>query len=80
MELPAQQHEPALTTCPVCDRPAMYLFNPDRYSHLDGTNNRPCWAALSSGRVRTARVETATPLQANRPREPKLRVLTPARG
>ncbi len=37
--------------CPVCGRDAHYLRNADRYCHADGTENLPCWIAISSGQV-----------------------------
>lgn len=38
-----------ITCCPCCNRESIYDRAYDRYFHLDGTNNRECWAAISSG-------------------------------
>lgn len=34
--------------CPVCRRPAVLVFELDRFVHLDGSRNARCWAAISS--------------------------------
>lgn len=61
MSATPQQYENVFTTCPVCDRPAVYLFNPDRYFHRDGTDNKPCWRRIAAG-YDHGRVERAVPL------------------
>jgi hypothetical protein len=35
--------------CPVCSRDAVLIAKIDRFLHLDGTENRTCWAAISGG-------------------------------
>lgn len=37
--------------CPICGRDAALIAKTDRFLHLDGTDNRPCWAAISGGDV-----------------------------
>ncbi len=37
------------TTCAICGADAIYLWNPDRYFHLDGSANLPCWRATHRG-------------------------------
>lgn len=37
--------------CPACGKPSKYDRKQDRYLHDDGSNNRPCWVHISSGRI-----------------------------
>jgi len=37
------------TVCPVCGEPAAYCDWPDRYFHLDGSDNRRCWVVIVRG-------------------------------
>lgn len=37
------------TRCPGCDKEAVYSF--DRFYHVDGTDNKPCWLKLLRGQV-----------------------------
>ena len=37
--------------CPVCERRSVYNREQDRFFHLDGSANRFCWAAISSGQL-----------------------------
>jgi len=36
-----------VVACPVCERRSVYNRDQDRFFHLDGTNNRYCWCAIS---------------------------------
>ncbi|MEU0977971.1 hypothetical protein [Streptomyces griseus] len=50
----ASQGQQEITTkglCPACQQPAAYTRELDRYVHTDGSDNRPCWLALSRGEV-----------------------------
>lgn len=38
--------------CPLCVRDGFLIRELDRIVHADGSDARPCWAALSSGRSR----------------------------
>lgn len=46
----AMQRKPA-TVCRACGGEAVYSSIWDRFFHIDGTSNRECWAAVSSGRA-----------------------------
>lgn len=35
--------------CPVCGNPSVLVESLDRYMHVDGTSNRPCWLRLHRG-------------------------------
>lgn len=41
--------------CPICGTPSIYHELLDRYFHLDGSNNQPCWAAINRGETWSAR-------------------------
>ena len=41
-------------SCPACTKTAMFVRALDRYVHVDGSENLPCW-------LRIARGETTTP-------------------
>jgi hypothetical protein len=45
----AVQPEETFQSCPVCGTLSTYSRGDDRYLHLDGTDNRACWAHLSRG-------------------------------
>ncbi|MGC5329781.1 hypothetical protein [Micromonospora sp. DT62] len=32
--------------CPVCRAAAVYVQPPDRFFHVDGSDNQPCWRAI----------------------------------
>jgi hypothetical protein len=40
---------PAKVTCPACGKQSAYVAELDRFSHYDGSDNRPCWLAVSRG-------------------------------
>jgi hypothetical protein len=46
---PADQPEEKYGSCPACGKLSTYSRGEDRYIHIDGTDNRPCWAAISRG-------------------------------
>lgn len=35
--------------CPACGKPSGYVSDLDRYSHMDGSENRACWLAATRG-------------------------------
>ncbi|MFP8882619.1 hypothetical protein [Streptomyces mangrovi] len=35
--------------CPACTADSIYVHQLDRYVHLDGSANRPCWLAITRG-------------------------------
>lgn len=36
-----------LYSCPICQEESVYVLSLDRFVHFDGSNNRPCWFALT---------------------------------
>lgn len=40
---------PGIVPCPICAAESSYFRELDRYVHYDGSDNRPCWLALSRG-------------------------------
>lgn len=40
---------PKLVPCPACHARSVYVRSLDRYVHEDGSDNRPCWLAISRG-------------------------------
>jgi hypothetical protein len=46
---PTDQPEEKHDSCPACGKLSSYSHGEDRYIHIDGTDNRPCWAAMSRG-------------------------------
>lgn len=43
-----------VSPCPACGSPSTYDRKLDRYLHADDSDNRQCWADLSSGRIGAA--------------------------
>jgi len=37
--------------CPACAKAAMFVASLDRYVHVDGSANLPCWLATGRGEV-----------------------------
>jgi hypothetical protein len=46
---PTAEPEEEYDSCPVCGKLSSYSRSDDRYLHLDGTDNRACWAHISRG-------------------------------
>ncbi|MCT2282371.1 hypothetical protein M3G91_32715 [Micromonospora chalcea] len=38
--------------CPACSAPSHYITELDRYAHADGSDNQPCWLAITRGQTR----------------------------
>lgn len=42
---------PKIVPCPACRAPSVRVRSLDRYVHENGSDNRPCWLAISRGEV-----------------------------
>ena len=45
-----RQDDEHYKVCPACQKPSTYDRRQDRFLHDDGSDNRSCWAYISSGR------------------------------
>lgn len=58
MDYPDTIPEARAGSCPVCDKRATYFPAEDRYYHVDGSSNDPCWLVLLRDTDRVLTVST----------------------
>lgn len=46
---------PGTHPCPACRAESVYVARGDRFYHYDGSDNRECWWAISSGQIEKER-------------------------